>query len=228
LAKGASEQASVTEELAATIETAYEEVSSSAEFAKTVSKKVEDAGSLIIKSNAKMQEMVYAMVEINESSQKIRRIIDTIDDIATQTNLLALNASIEAARAGEAGKGFAVVADQVSVLAAQSADAVHESSDLIEASIELVSKGMVIANETAKQLEKVVVDSESITGDINGAAVALKEQADSFEGITVGVDHINGVVQTNSATSQECAASSLQMANQAEILEGLVKKFKVL
>lgn len=227
LAQGATDQASITEELAATIETTSGEISMSAEIAKATSKKVEDSGLAIIKSNEKMQEMVQSMNEISEASQKIHQIIDTINDIASQTNLLALNASIEAARAGEAGRGFAVVADQVSVLAAQSAEAVKESNVLIESSLEAIEKGIVIADETASQLEGVVAQSQEITEVINKAAEVLGTQAEGFEQIIAGVDHINDVVQANSATSEECAASSEEMSSQAQMLEELVHNFKI-
>lgn len=228
LAEGATEQASITEELAATIETVSDQVSRNAENAKEISKKVENVGVEIINGNEKVQEMVKSMSEINEASQEISKIISTINEIASQTNLLALNASIEAARAGEAGKGFAVVADQVSVLAAQSAEAAKESTLLIESSVKAVESGMVIADETAKQLESVVEGSKIITEDVNTVAAALGAQMEAFNQINEGVDHINDVVQTNSATSEECAAASQEMSSQASTLEGLIRKFKVL
>lgn len=227
LAQGATEQASITEELAATIESISVQVSKNAESAKDISVKVENVGKEILEGNEKMHEMVHSMSEINDASQEIGKIIATINDIAAQTNLLALNASIEAARAGEAGKGFAVVADQVSLLAAQSSDAAKESTVLIESSVKAVEKGMVIADETAKQLESVVAGSKIITDEVNGVAEALGAQEDAFEQINSGVDHINDVVQTNAATSQECAAASQEMSSQAGALESLIRKFKV-
>lgn len=227
LATGASEQAGVTQELAATIAMVAEELADTADTAVGVSKKVDAFGGEILKGNKNMQEMQVSMNEISESSQKIRLIIDTINDIATQTNLLALNASIEAARAGDAGRGFAVVADQVSILAAQSANAAKESNSLIASSLEAVEKGIAIANETAAQLEKVVEDSKGITKDVQTAAEILKTQATSFEQIINGVDHINQVVQTNSATSEECAAASEEMSAQAEMLHEEIRGFRV-
>ena len=227
LAQGATEQASITEELAATIETVSDQVSKNAKSAKNISSKVENVGAEIVHGNEKMKEMVQSMREIDESSKEIGKIIATINDIASQTNLLALNASIEAARAGEAGKGFAVVADQVSILAAQSANAAKESTILIESSVKAVEKGMVIADDTAKQLENVVAGSKIITEDVNGVAMALEAQEESFKQINAGVEHINDVVQTNSATSEECAAASQEMNSQANMLDSLIRKFKV-
>lgn len=227
LAQGATDQASITEELAATIESVSTQVSRNAERAKDISLKVENSGEEILQGNAKMHEMVNSMSEINEASQEIGKIIAIINDIASQTNLLALNASIEAARAGEAGKGFAVVADQVSVLAAQSSEAAKESTVLIESSVRAVEKGIVIANETAKQLENVVESSKVITEEVNGVAEALSAQEDAFEQISSGVDHINDVVQTNAATSEECAAASQEMSSQATMLEELIRELHV-
>ncbi len=227
LAEGATEQASITEELTATIEDVTERVSQNAQNAKDISREVQASEEAVASSNRKMQEMVQSMHEINESSQEISQIISTINDIASQTNLLALNASIEAARAGEAGKGFAVVADQVSVLAAQSAEAAKESRTFIEKSVEAVEKGMIIADEMAEQLEKVVEGSRAVTGEVNKVAVALEEQASTISQINQSVDHINDVVQTNSATSQQCAAASQEMTGQAESLEGLMREFRV-
>lgn len=227
LAQGATDQAAITEELAATIENISAQVSQNAESAKEISKGVENVGVEILHGNEKMQEMVQSMGEINKASQEISKIIATINDIAAQTNLLALNASIEAARAGEAGKGFAVVADQVSLLAAQSSAAVKESAVLIDSSVKAVENGMVIAGETAKQLEHVVAGSKTITAEVNKVAEALGAQEEAFEQINSGVDHINEVVQTNAATSEECAAASQEMSSQAGSLEGLIRKFKV-
>lgn len=227
LATGATEQAQVTEELSATIAAAAKDLDFSAKVAMQCSRQVEGFGFAIEKSNTKMQEMLGSMEEIGTASKQISHIIDTINSIASQTNLLALNASIEAARAGEAGRGFAVVADQVSLLAAQSAQAAKESNILIVSSLTAVEKGVAIANDTADQLGQVVEDSKAIQESINGAERALKEQAASFTQIISSVDHINDIVQTNSATSEECAASSQEMSNQANELDQLVHKFKV-
>ncbi|MCI8299792.1 MAG: HAMP domain-containing protein [Lachnospiraceae bacterium] len=227
LAEGASEQAGVTEELSASVESVSQQIDSNAKEALDISYEVQQVGEEIDYSNKKMQEMVASMERISDSSDQIGKIIATINEIADQTNLLALNASIEAARAGDAGRGFAVVADQVSLLAAQSAQAAKESTSLIEESVCAVKSGMVIAHDTAEQLENVVKGARDIIDKVNLIAEASKEQATAVDQINSGVDQINHVVQNNSATSQECAAASQEMTAQAENLTGMIREFKV-
>lgn len=227
LADGATNQAAVVEELTATVAGVSEQVERNSQSAKEISARVDKLGNAILESNGKMHEMVDSMNEISDASKEIDKIIATINEIASQTNLLALNASIEAARAGEAGRGFAVVANQVNVLADQSAQAAKESSALIESSVRAVEKGMVIAGQTATQLEAVADSSKMITEEVTNIAETLETQTSEIQQINEGIEQINDVVQTNSATAEECAASSEEMSSEAENLREMIRKFKI-
>ena len=227
LADGATNQAAVVEELTATVAGVSEQVEKNSQSAKEISARVDELGNAIMESNGKMHEMVDSMNEISDASKEIDKIIATINEIASQTNLLALNASIEAARAGEAGRGFAVVANQVNVLADQSAQAAKESSALIESSVRAVEKGMVIAGQTATQLEAVADSSKMITEEVTNIAETLETQTSEIQQINEGIEQINDVVQTNSATAEECAASSEEMSSEAENLREMIRKFKI-
>lgn len=227
LAEGATNQAASVEELTASLANVSERVAQNSQNARAISGKVDELGTQLYESNGKMSEMVTSMSEIEKASKEISKIIETINQIASQTNLLALNASIEAARAGDAGKGFAVVADQVSALAAQSAEAAKESASLIDTSVAAVEKGMVIANDTASQLGAVVDNSRHIVDEVNNIADVLNTQTEAIKQVDEGVEAINDVVQTNSATSQECAAASQDMSTQADTLRGLIATLKI-
>lgn len=227
LADGTTNQAAAVEELTATVEDVSEQVKQNSETANNISAKVVTLGDNILENNAKMHEMVNSMLEIKDASMQIDKIIETINDIASQTNLLALNASIEAARAGEAGKGFAVVANQVNQLADQSAQAAKESVVLIKTSVDAVGKGVLLAEETARQLEEIADNSKIITQEVAGIAETFADQTVEIQQINQGIEQINDVVQNNSATSEECAAASQEMNGEADHLRDMIREIKV-
>ena len=227
LSQGTTEQASSIEELAATINEISLHVKQTAENAVQAREQTIYAGGEVDSCNRQMQEMIAAMDEIGEMSGQISKIIKTIEDIAFQTNILALNAAVEAARAGEAGKGFAVVADEVRNLASKSAEASKNTSALIEGAVRAVEKGTNIANETAHMLIKVVESARAVSETVDKIADATKEQSGAIGQITVGVDQISSVIQTNSATAEESAAASEELSGQAQMLKALVNQFNL-
>ena len=174
-----------------------------------------------------MIEMKNAMDDINVGSAEISKIIKTIDDIAFQTNILALNAAVEAARAGTAGKGFAVVADEVRNLATKSQNAAKDITSLIEGTITAIEKGSDITNKAADALKESVEATNEAVTLINKIKVASAEEADAVTQITLGVDLISEITQSNSALAQESAASSEELAGQATELSKLLSNFNL-
>ena len=227
LSQGAAEQAGTVEGLANTIEDISEQIKNNAQNAEVARDKAHEVGLEMQRSNEKMQNMMAAMNEINNSSSEINKIIKTIEDIAFQTNILALNAAVEAARAGAAGKGFAVVADEVRNLASKSSDASKSTSHLIEASIKAVNNGSLIANETAESLLVAVKGAEEVVNFVEKISSASTEQSKSVEMVTHNVEQISAVVQNNSATAEESAAASEELSEQARLLKELVVEFKL-
>lgn len=227
LSQGATEQASSVEELAATINEVSSHVHQNAENAQSASKQVVSVGEGLELSNQQMNQMIEAMDDINKRSAEIGKIIKTIEDIAFQTNILALNAAVEAARAGASGKGFAVVADEVRNLAAKSAEASKNTSELIVKSMDAVKNGTQIVNDTAQSLSDAVNGSKEVVSSIMEISTASEEQAQSIGQITQGIDQISSVIQTNSATAEESAAASEELSSQAQLLKDLIGQFKL-
>ncbi|WP_051280810.1 methyl-accepting chemotaxis protein [Anaerovorax odorimutans] len=227
LSQGAMEQASSIEELSATINEISQHIKHNAENADNASQISMESSKEVELGSNQMKDMIIAMEEISNASKEIGKIIKTIDDIAFQTNILALNAAVEAARAGEAGKGFAVVADEVRNLAGKSAEAAKNTTVLIETAITAVENGTQIVDKTAQSLDKIVSGAEKTTELIGEISQASNDQATSMTQVTLGVDQISSVVQTNSATAEESAAASEELSGQAQMLKQLVSQFKL-
>ncbi len=227
LSQGASQQAGAVEEIGATVTEVADQTKENAENANKANQLAQNAKSVAQNGNVQMQEMLKAMNEIKDSSKSISNIIKVIDEIAFQTNILALNAAVEAARAGEHGKGFAVVAEEVRNLAARSAKAAKETTDLIDNSINKVEDGYKMANNTAQALNEIVsgvTDAVQIVGTIADASV---NQANSISEINQGIEQISAVTQTNTATAEESASASEEMAGQAQTLKAMINEFNL-
>ncbi len=228
LSQGSTEQASAIEELTASMAEIADQTKQNAVNANQANQFAEDAKENAIKGNQQMKEMLNSMAEINDSSANISKIIKVIDDIAFQTNILALNAAVEAARAGQHGKGFAVVAEEVRNLAARSAEAARNTTDLIEGSIQKVTTGTVLANNTADALNDIVNMVEKAADLVGNIAEASNVQASGVSQINKGIEQVSQVVQNNSATAEESAAASEELSGQAELLKNMVERFKLI
>ena len=185
------------------------------------------ASSTLVAASEKMSELDSAMSEINECSRQITVVTTAISDLADEIEMLSLNASIESARAGDAGKGFAVVAEQVKKLAEASLEAAGQTSELIEKTTNAVDKGIQIAKESAVCMEDVQMGAEETASRINGIVENLKTEVDDIAKITDGINTIAGLVDNNSATSQETAAIGEELKSQVESMVDLMERFRI-
>jgi len=227
LAQGTTEQAASVEELTGMMSEISDQAYRNSRDAQEASEKAQMVKENATESSRSMQEMVKAMAEISGKSDEIRKIVKTIEDFSFQTNILALNAAVEATRAGDRGKGFSVVANEVRSLANQSSAASKSTAALIQSSLQAVENGRRIANETDNALAEVVSGIDNVSELLFHITDASSKQFDANRQVTENINLISEVVQTNSATAEECAAASEELASQAQLLKELVSHFKL-
>ena len=227
LAEGSTEQSGKVMEVSEMISTMAKNMETTTKEAIETARISKDAGRSLQEGNSKMQELKEAIGEISTRSEEIRTIISVIEDIARQTNLLSLNASIEAARAGEAGKGFAVVAEQVKNLAEQSTKAAGETTKLIESTVVAVDKGISIADETAENMDKVMLGAKLATDKMSGMADTLQTAEEQIQQINTNIVKVADIVDNNSASSEETAAVSEQQTTQVQAMVEMLSKFNI-
>lgn len=165
-------------------------------------------------------EVAASMHKLQERTETVKTITDTIFEISSQTNLLALNASIESARAGEAGRGFAVVADEIRQLAERTkeetesiASILNELSEDARAAAEAVSRSVEAAQEQEQMIDQASDSFDKMNGNVN----TLIEDIDQIDQMLGGLSEANNQIVENimhlSATTQEVTASSVQAAD---------------
>src|SRR5207344_1020524 len=140
-----------------------------------------EAARVVESANKSLGDMVSSMTSIKDSSNRVSKIIKTIDEIAFQTNILALNAAVEAARAGEAGMGFAVVADEVRSLAQRSAQAAKDTAVLIEESIAKANDGNQKVGLVTSAVAATTESSVKAKGLVDEVSVASRQQSQGIE-----------------------------------------------
>lgn len=220
---GTSEQEQAVRDLEHVMDNLVQELNRSAGVSQNAADAALAAAGTIKTTGMQMKTLEEAIEKISAMSAQIEEIIGEINSIAHQTNMLSLNASIEAARVGENGKGFAVVATQVGDLAARSAQAAKQTSELITNSINAVEEGKVITKRTAEEFAAVVKEIEKASQSVYKITDMVKQNVETVSHAVEGLDVIANVVQKNVQISQNSKEVSMHMADEAGKLLDLVE-----
>ena len=226
LADGNTRQAASIEQISSSMNEIEGQIKNNTDNATQSQQLASQTLNVVEDGNLQMDEMLESITQINVTSTNVSKVIKVIDEIAFQTNLLALNAAVEAARAGKYGKGFAVVADEVRSLAGRSAEAAKDTTELIEASVKEVEKGVEKAGKTAEVFETITESIKKVNDLVGEIATGSLEQKSGIIEINQGLTQVNDVVQKNSSISEETAAASQELSEQANQLEQMVGQFK--
>lgn len=225
LSDTAMKEAEAVDRISNTIISIRQKADTSAQVSENVAALAQEANTKAHGGGELMGELLEAVENIKEKSGSIKNIIETIEDIAFQTNILALNAAIEAARAGEAGKGFAVVADEVGNLAAKSAQAAQNTTELINDSLDAIDRGTSLADQAHTEMDNIVDSINKIFDQMSEITTACTEQQSAVADITEGMSHIEDTMHSTTATAEESAASAEQLSALATTLANEVGRF---
>lgn len=173
-------------------------------------------------------DVVRTMEKISKSTDAIHGNISVIEGIAFQTNILALNAAVEAAHAGEQGRGFAVVAAEVRSLAERSAKAAREINALIEASASQVKEGEALAQQAGQTIRDMAQTVSQVSAVMTEISQASVEQSAGISEINQAVALLDDSTQQNAALVEEAAAAAQSLDEQAQSLDSLVGRFRLI
>ena len=227
MAGGTQQQSGVVQEMSAAIEVLADSI-------ETVQKNASDANTAACRMTEFANEggqtvgqSAEAMDLIRDSNRQVGEIIQVIAEIANQTNLLALNAAIEAARAGEHGMGFAVVADEVRKLAERSNQAAGEISKLIQETTDRVEQGAQLSEMTGQAFEKIIAAIRDAAEQISEINEASTRQVATAGEVSHAIQQVVQMTNRTTSASEDMAASSERLGNQANQLRELVGHFRI-
>lgn len=227
LSQGTIQQKDSMEKLVSNVADITAQIQNSALRCGNASDLVDRATGYASEADTKMEQLIAATKNIDQSSAQISSIIKSIEDISFQTNVLALNASVEASRAGAAGKGFSVVSDEVRNLASKSAEAARDTNTLIGRSIHDVKTGTESTNLAISAMQVINECIQSIKTLMDEISLASVQQSEMIVSVENSIKEVSQVIQANSSAAQESAEISTELSNQAKTLNHLIGQFHI-
>ncbi len=251
----ATRQASALYETQVTAQELQRSSQSAAQRAQAVLKGVERADSLgragerAIESSVggltfirnQVDQIAHTSQELQQRTQQIGGITQTVKDLADQSNMLAVNAAIEAVRSGEHGKGFAVVAREIRTLADQSVGATARVQEILEDIRVAISNTVETSENGAREVEGGLAQVRA-TGDslralaslVHENGLVVREIAETVSRQDAGIAQLFDALKDLSALSQETLTrlqateeAASRMSGASREITAMVRRYKL-
>lgn len=226
ISDGARHQTDAISHVASAVRQTVASVADVSQNTELASQKSKQSFALVRGSMSKMDEMVKVVSNIATNSEKINKITDVIEKIANKTNLLSLNAAIEAARAGEHGKGFAVVAEEVGKLALNSAESSQEIAMLVKQAVEEAHSAVTAVLDVSQDMSGIERETQATDEMLQRIVAALEEQSTAVDQINANLNNLDQIARSNSAASEEIAATVVELSKIADATRREVQRFE--
>lgn len=190
----------------------------------------------VLKQMVENAEPIYRLAN---KVEKIRMVMQVMDEVAQKTELLSLNASIEATRAGEMGKGFALVANEIRGMAENSKkssqaigrivdDILQDNKAVVDAlrkSEADVAKGRSIINGLVGTFREMFSGVQEISGEVKGVEDVTRQQVKEIRGLLNYFQELSRLAQENFVSTQKTTVGT---RNQKEGMKEIVEMMKSL
>ncbi|GLH39805.1 chemotaxis protein [Pseudomonas sp. RIT-PI-o] len=240
-ATAVNQMTAAVEEVARNAVSTSDATRQSSQSAQLGQERVSETASAISALASDVQNTGELVQSLANQSQDIGKVLDVIRAIAEQTNLLALNAAIEAARAGESGRGFAVVADEVRALAYRTQQSTQEieqmvqgmrsgsslALDSMQASASRAASTLVLAERAGEALVTITASVHEIHERNLVIASAAEEQAQVAREVDRNLVNIRDLSVRSAAGADQTSASSHELSQLANALQGMVRRFQL-
>ncbi|MGA5585842.1 methyl-accepting chemotaxis protein [Pseudomonas siliginis] len=240
-ATAVNEMTAAVEEVARNAVSTSDATRQSSQSAQLGQERVSETASAINALASDVQNTGELVQSLANQSQDIGKVLDVIRAIAEQTNLLALNAAIEAARAGESGRGFAVVADEVRALAYRTQQSTQEIEQMVQgmrsgssqalesmqASASRAASTLVLAERAGEALVTITASVHEIHERNLVIASAAEEQAQVAREVDRNLVNIRDLSVRSAAGADQTSASSHELSQLANALQGMVRRFQL-
>jgi methyl-accepting chemotaxis protein len=151
------------------------------------------------------------VLELEERTRRIDKIVDSIVMVTVQTRMLAVNGNVEAARAGEFGRGFSVVAGDIRSLANESSENADRIKDLVKSIQGQITKVVTDIEGAGIKAKEEAERAKISTANLERMANDIKEVQQGVNVIAKGADVAVNALQEASKASEQIATASEEM-----------------